>query len=115
MFIVGLTGGIATGKSTGSRIFKDLGCPVIDADEIARKGKFKLGSVHYAWCCFQSFFLISCKIFLIWQIKTKSETKIIHVGSLRCNRGTDTWIKSHTGSHTGSLNQSRLRSNQITD
>lgn len=46
MFIVGLTGGIATGKSTVSRIFKDLGCPVIDADEIARKGKFKLGRVH---------------------------------------------------------------------
>ena len=42
MFIVGLTGGIATGKSTVSRIFKDLGCPVVDADEIAREGKFKL-------------------------------------------------------------------------
>jgi len=37
MFIVGLTGGIATGKSTVSRIFKDLGCPVVDADEIARE------------------------------------------------------------------------------
>ena len=39
MFIVGLTGGIATGKSTVSRIFRDLGCPVVDADEIAREGK----------------------------------------------------------------------------
>ena len=39
MFILGLTGGIATGKSTVSRIFKDLGCPVVDADEIARDGK----------------------------------------------------------------------------
>lgn len=39
MFIVGLTGGIGSGKSTVSRIFKDLGCPVVDADEIAREGK----------------------------------------------------------------------------
>ena len=39
MFIVGLTGGIATGKSTVSRIFEDLGCQVVDADQIAREGK----------------------------------------------------------------------------
>ena len=39
MFIVGLTGGIATGKSTVSSIFKDLGCPVVDADQIAREGE----------------------------------------------------------------------------
>ena len=38
MFIVGLTGGIATGKSTVSKIFKELGCPVVDADQIAREG-----------------------------------------------------------------------------
>lgn len=38
MFIVGLTGGIATGKSTVSDIFKEHGIPVIDADVIARKG-----------------------------------------------------------------------------
>lgn len=37
MFIVGLTGGIATGKSTVSNIFKECGIPVIDADIIARK------------------------------------------------------------------------------
>ncbi|CAJ0942367.1 unnamed protein product, partial [Mesorhabditis belari] len=37
MFIVGLTGGIATGKSTVSQIFHDRGIPVIDADEMARK------------------------------------------------------------------------------
>jgi len=37
MFIVGLTGGIATGKSTVSKIFEDLGCQVIDADQIARE------------------------------------------------------------------------------
>ncbi len=35
--IIGLTGGIATGKSTVSRYFQDEGVPVIDADELARK------------------------------------------------------------------------------
>ncbi len=34
---VGLTGGIASGKSTVSRILGDLGVPVIDADVIARE------------------------------------------------------------------------------
>ena len=32
---VGLTGGIATGKSTVGRIFSDLGAAVLDADEMA--------------------------------------------------------------------------------
>lgn len=36
MFLVGLTGGIATGKSTASGVFQRLGTPVIDADKIAR-------------------------------------------------------------------------------
>uniref|UniRef100_A0A183CL19 Dephospho-CoA kinase n=1 Tax=Globodera pallida TaxID=36090 RepID=A0A183CL19_GLOPA len=36
MFLVGLTGGIGTGKSTVSRILHDLGYSVVDADEIAR-------------------------------------------------------------------------------
>lgn len=39
MFIVGLTGGLATGKSTVLAIFKHNGIAVIDADEVARKGK----------------------------------------------------------------------------
>lgn len=34
--IVGLTGGIATGKSTVSNMFRQLGAPVVDADVIAR-------------------------------------------------------------------------------
>lgn len=34
--IIGLTGGIATGKSTASNIFKEKGFMVIDADEIAQ-------------------------------------------------------------------------------
>ncbi|CAG4942298.1 unnamed protein product [Colias eurytheme] len=37
MFIVGLTGGLATGKSTVLSIFRENGIAVIDADEIARK------------------------------------------------------------------------------
>ncbi|CAH2035458.1 unnamed protein product, partial [Iphiclides podalirius] len=37
MFIVGLTGGLATGKSTVLSIFRDNNVAVIDADEVARK------------------------------------------------------------------------------
>jgi dephospho-CoA kinase len=37
MRIIGLTGGIASGKSTVSRMFADLGARVIDADKIARE------------------------------------------------------------------------------
>lgn len=35
--IIGLTGGIASGKSTASQILKDQGFQVIDADKIARE------------------------------------------------------------------------------
>ncbi|MEZ0323557.1 MAG: dephospho-CoA kinase [Hydrogenothermaceae bacterium] len=34
MKVIGLTGGIATGKSTVEEIFKKLGCYVIDADKV---------------------------------------------------------------------------------
>lgn len=37
MFLVGLTGGVATGKSTVSRFFNGLGVPVLDADLMARR------------------------------------------------------------------------------
>jgi dephospho-CoA kinase len=36
MLKIGLTGGIASGKTTVSRLFEQLGVPVIDADEISR-------------------------------------------------------------------------------
>lgn len=36
MRIVGLTGGIASGKSTVSNLFKTHGIPVVDADLVAR-------------------------------------------------------------------------------
>ncbi len=35
--IIGLTGGIATGKSTASKILSSLGVPVIDADKLIKK------------------------------------------------------------------------------
>jgi dephospho-CoA kinase len=35
MKLVGLTGGIACGKTTVSSVLKQLGIPVIDCDEIA--------------------------------------------------------------------------------
>jgi len=37
MLLVGLTGGVATGKSTVARIFKQCGAVVIDADLLARE------------------------------------------------------------------------------
>jgi len=37
MYLVGLTGGVATGKSTVSNMFRELGVPVIDADAMARR------------------------------------------------------------------------------
>lgn len=36
-YVLGLTGGIASGKSTVSQIFKQLDVPIIDADQIARE------------------------------------------------------------------------------
>ena len=36
MILVGLTGGVATGKSTVAKMFKQCGAVVIDADLLAR-------------------------------------------------------------------------------
>ena len=36
MFLIGLTGGIASGKSTVANLWESLGADVIDADELAR-------------------------------------------------------------------------------
>ena len=37
MLIIGLTGGIGSGKSTVSQFFENLGIPVIDADQLTRE------------------------------------------------------------------------------
>ncbi|OQW30063.1 MAG: dephospho-CoA kinase [Nitrospira sp. SG-bin1] len=37
MILIGLTGGVATGKSTVAKMFKQCGAVVIDADELARE------------------------------------------------------------------------------
>jgi len=37
MFVLGLTGGIASGKSSISAMLKEMGFPIVDADEIARR------------------------------------------------------------------------------
>ena len=37
MKVIGLTGGIATGKSTASRTLRKLGATIWDADETARQ------------------------------------------------------------------------------
>lgn len=44
MFLVAVTGGIASGKSTVSNVFKENGIIVIDADLIARQSNQRIGS-----------------------------------------------------------------------
>ncbi len=50
MFVVGLTGGIATGKSTVAELFRRHGVPVLDADQVAREltlpGSPALGAIR---------------------------------------------------------------------
>jgi dephospho-CoA kinase len=48
VLVIGLTGGIATGKSTVSSIFKNAGAVIIDADRIAREVVKKGRPAHRA-------------------------------------------------------------------
>jgi dephospho-CoA kinase len=48
MKIWGLTGGIASGKSTAAGMFRELGIPVIDADQISRELSQEGGAAHNA-------------------------------------------------------------------
>ena len=50
--IVGLTGGIATGKTTVAQMFRDENCPVIDADKLvkgiySKKASFDFITSHF--------------------------------------------------------------------
>ncbi|GHV98013.1 dephospho-CoA kinase [Lactobacillus nasalidis] len=45
-FYLGLTGGIATGKSTASRLLREMGCQVIDSDLIAHQ-QAEVGQVSW--------------------------------------------------------------------
>ena len=53
MLRVGLTGGIASGKTTVANVFSDLGAGVIDTDHLAREvvapGEPGLGAVREAF------------------------------------------------------------------
>jgi len=46
--IWGLTGGIASGKSTAARFFAEAGAPVVDADQVARELSRAGGAAHAA-------------------------------------------------------------------
>ncbi len=50
MFSVGLTGGIASGKTTVSNLFADLGVPIIDTDVISRE-LLQPGELAYQQVC----------------------------------------------------------------
>ena len=52
MFLVGLTGGIASGKSSVIQVFQQLGCAVIDVDIIARHGELWAQLYPVAPLCF---------------------------------------------------------------
>jgi len=47
MIVAGLTGGIASGKSTVARLFRDMGCHVIDLDRLSR---LVVEPHRPAWC-----------------------------------------------------------------
>jgi dephospho-CoA kinase len=51
--VLGLTGGIGSGKSTAGRLIAELGVPVLDADQLAREvvepGRPALAEVAAAW------------------------------------------------------------------
>ena len=49
MLLIGLTGNIASGKSTVSREFAERGATVVDADLLARQA-VREGTAAFSWC-----------------------------------------------------------------
>ena len=62
MYLVGLTGGVGTGKSTVSNMFRELGVPVIDADAMARRivepGRKAWRAIKYVAESFGNFYIM---------------------------------------------------------
>ncbi len=52
--IIGLTGGIATGKSTVAQLFREMGIPVIDADKLVKAIYGKASSIEFVKTHFPS-------------------------------------------------------------
>ncbi len=50
MKVIGLTGGIASGKSTASAYFRELGAVIVDADAISRASTRRGGAAFEAVC-----------------------------------------------------------------
>lgn len=80
MFLVGLTGGIASGKSSVIQVFQQLGCAVIDVDVIARHGALGawvvglLGTALLGFLFF-FFFFVTPHHLLIWPFRASEEGK----------------------------------------
>ena len=65
--IVGLTGGIASGKSTVSNIFKELGAEIIDADIKAKEISQREDVVSEIKNIFGNQTLLNCEFFKNWE------------------------------------------------
>lgn len=50
MKVIGLTGGIASGKSTASAYLRELGAAIVDADAISRASTRRGGAAFEAVC-----------------------------------------------------------------
>lgn len=82
MFIVAVTGGIATGKSTITNVFREAGIPVVDADLIARQGT-KVQLPCFSLYIYMFFFF---NYLMTIDRATTSGTQIYHKLVVECGR-----------------------------